>query len=110
MRLININSLYYFVLSLLLAVFGFAVRANFTGTWGGIRVTSLLSSLLGLRTIAILVRIFIGVAFAILASHETVELWAETKVELKCINSVQVVKIIGNVVCLFELLHDLVVI
>ena len=94
--------------SLLLAVFGLAVRAY--GSGGATRGTALFATFLGLGAISILIIVTFAIRIVLIAIHETVELGTEPKVELEPVNSVQVVKIIGDVVCLFKLLHDLVIV
>ena len=91
---------------MLLAVLGLAVRTH--GTWCATFFAAL-SPTLRLTTIFISILITIATIFIKVISHETIELGTKIKIELKRVDSVEVVQIIGYIVSLFELLHDLVI-
>lgn len=91
------------IYSLLLALF-FTFFASLAGstTWG----TSLFVAL-GLITILVIIAV---VAVTLGTAHKAVKLRTEAQVELESVDGVQIVQVVGNVVGLLELLHDLVVV
>ena len=93
--------------SLLFAVFGFAIRTD--GAAGTAALTSLLLALFRLRGIVVRIA-WVITEIIIVGIDETVKLGAESKVELKSIHRVQIIKIVGNVVSFLQCLHKLVII
>ena len=85
------------------AVFGFAIRTN-----SATALTTLLL-LFRLRSIIIVI-IWVITEILIVRVDETVEFRAESQIELKRVDRVQIIQIVSDVVGLFQCLHKLVII
>ena len=102
------SSTFNSALSLLLAVFRLAIRSD-GARRASSRGCSTFAALLTTLGLATFIRVVVAVIAALFAVHEAVELGPEVQVELERVNGVQVVKVVRDVVCLFQLLHDLII-